>query len=36
MAYISDAVYRFPSIYVVLSSMYLLIRIAKENMHNGF
>jgi hypothetical protein len=36
MAYMSESVYNYPSIYIVLSAIYLLVRIAKENVENGY
>lgn len=32
----SESVYNYPSIYIVLSAIYLLVRIAKENVENGY
>ena len=36
MAYMNESVYNYPSIYIVLSAIYLLVRIAKENVENGY
>jgi hypothetical protein len=36
MAYMSESVYNYPSIYIVLSAIYLLVRITKENVENGY
>lgn len=32
----SESVYNYPSIYIVLSAIYLLVRITKENVENGY
>ncbi len=32
----NESVYNYPSIYIVLSAIYLLVRIAKENVENGY
>lgn len=36
MAYQNENIYSYPSVYVVLSAMYLLVRITKENNENGY
>ena len=36
MAYQHENVYVFPSIHIVLSAMYLLVRITKEGAENGY